>query len=150
MRESTSPPRGDGTQNGSTSPGQSSLSDAELTLSPSRGGKKCVTNGNNSLSPTPNNNNNEELPPNNGNVINGGRRSPKQMRNTATSPTCRTSSRNSEFGERFSIAFGVILVSLTPFIITNFYFSFRLIQSIALSPAPQEQSEWLRCQIRWE
>ena len=91
MRESTSPPREEASPNGSTSSNQS----VEAEVVPTNNGKKYA-NGNN-LSPNNNGNgkqvnNNESMT--NSNLSNGSGYTPKQTRNSATSPTCRASSRN--------------------------------------------------------
>lgn len=87
MRESTSPPR-EPHGNGSSSPHSPQSVDGEKKivcgLSPNSNGAKL--------------NNNESMF--NSNL--GPAQSPKQMRNTATSPTCRTPSRN---GKQKSISF---------------------------------------------
>lgn len=82
MRESTSPPREPHGGNGSSSPHSPQSADGEkrivCSLSPNSNGAKL--------------NNNESMY--NSNLCPA--QSPKQMRNTATSPTCRTPSRNGE------------------------------------------------------
>ncbi|XP_036150276.1 cAMP-regulated phosphoprotein 21-like, partial [Monomorium pharaonis] len=82
MRESTSPPREPHGGNGSPSPHSPQSADGEkkivCSLSPNSTGTKL--------------NNNESMF--NSNLCSA--QSPKQMRNTATSPTCRTPSRNGQ------------------------------------------------------
>jgi len=86
MRESTSPPREPHGGNGSSSPHSPQSADGEkrivCSLSPNSNGAKL--------------NNNESMY--NSNLCPA--QSPKQMRNTATSPTCRAPSRNGETSAR--------------------------------------------------
>ncbi|XP_008560142.1 R3H domain-containing protein 1 isoform X1 [Microplitis demolitor] len=91
MRESTSPPREP--HNGATSPRSPQQTDAVDKKFGNGGGG----NGNGGLSPNNLNsklNNNESIYNNNSNL--SAAQSPKQTRNTATSPTCRTPSRNGQ------------------------------------------------------
>lgn len=97
MRESTSPPR-EPHGNGPSSPHSPQSADGEkkivCSLSPNSTGAKL--------------NNNESMF--NSNLCSA--QSPKQMRNTATSPTCRTPSRN---GKRNPIPFSLLFKSFKKF-----------------------------------